>query len=512
MLTSLVDEKVVRQKIDAEFFNLCVHDSNGDLKPYVCLICDKFLHPQELKYIDKKELLSCSNILCPNTLNKVSPHSGIASSYTYDGLIAEEVTGEDIALIKEMLLSPRGHYSTGTQNRSNGFVVCASCKYGVDRQQMPKYAIANNYCFGAAPPCLTCLNEAELAMLSPVKTWGYCFLYTGGEKKQLRGSLSYYKVKMESIARTIAQFDIAGLNKDIVVVLHGKMTQSQRSRALSKNKVRTMELLVAIEWLLLNNEEWRTQNISLNEIRQQLRQPVIVDQSTEINDSEEEQASNIESTDTFAVYFPDGNTTSLTGGQENIEEFRRIVSEVKRSGFNIQVRNDLSREAVYDYKDSNLVNACILQYPYGRGGLHEKRLKGDGSISDSIDVGEYVEHVSMLSQLPFQEELFSLILYNMYVKQEMVKSACFKVRKTATADRIATELTSEDIDLAINRRENRQGSGGSSEARTFIDTIDLITKHIPHSSGAAKTSLNDSGSTPALLWHTKFLPNCHTGR
>ena len=131
MLTYAVDQEVMKQKIDAAFFSLCAHDSNGDLKPYVCLICDKFLHPKEVKYIDKNELLTCSNILCPNTLNKVSPHSGIASSYTYAGLFGDDVTGEDIAVIKEMLLSPRGHYSTGTQNIRKGYVVCGSCKYGV---------------------------------------------------------------------------------------------------------------------------------------------------------------------------------------------------------------------------------------------------------------------------------------------------------------------------------------------------------------------------------------------
>ena len=67
-------------------------------------------------------------------------------------------------------------------------------EYGVDRQQMPKYAIANNYCFGTALPCITCFNAAELAMFSLVKTWGYCFLYIGGEKKQLRGSLWLYSM------------------------------------------------------------------------------------------------------------------------------------------------------------------------------------------------------------------------------------------------------------------------------------------------------------------------------
>jgi len=41
-------------------------------------------------------------------------------------------------------------------------------------------------------------------MLTPVKTHGFCFSYTGGVQKKLKGSLSYYKVDMGSIARAMS--------------------------------------------------------------------------------------------------------------------------------------------------------------------------------------------------------------------------------------------------------------------------------------------------------------------
>jgi hypothetical protein len=60
----------------------------------------------------------------------------------------------------------------------------------------------------------------ELALLTPVKTHGYCFSYTGGAQKQLKGSLSYYKVRsMQSIARAALHFDVLGLTNNIVVLL-----------------------------------------------------------------------------------------------------------------------------------------------------------------------------------------------------------------------------------------------------------------------------------------------------
>jgi hypothetical protein len=87
---------------------------------------------------------------------------------------------------------------------------------------MPTYAIANNYFFGVVPQCLLDLTtEIEHVMLTPVKTYGYCFSYTGGIQKQLKGILSYYKVNFESIAQTVSHFDVLGLTDNIVVVLYG---------------------------------------------------------------------------------------------------------------------------------------------------------------------------------------------------------------------------------------------------------------------------------------------------
>ena len=44
--------------------------------------------------------------------------------------------------------------------------------------------------------------------------------------------------------------------------------------------------------------------------------------------------------------------------------------------------------------ENNFVNACILQFPNGRGGFDELRKKPDGSfITLSIDIGKYIEHL-----------------------------------------------------------------------------------------------------------------------
>ena len=73
-------------------------------------------------------------------------------------------------------------------------------------------------------------------MIAPVKTFGYCFSYTGGIQKQLKGSLSYYKVKFESIVRSALHFEALGLTNTVVVLLYGRFTQEQYNKAKKKTK------------------------------------------------------------------------------------------------------------------------------------------------------------------------------------------------------------------------------------------------------------------------------------
>ena len=60
----------------------------------------------------------------------------------------------------------------------------------------------------------------------------------GGVHKQLKGSLSYYKVIFESIIRSALHFEALGLTNTVVVLLYGRFTQEQYNKAKKKNKIR----------------------------------------------------------------------------------------------------------------------------------------------------------------------------------------------------------------------------------------------------------------------------------
>jgi hypothetical protein len=442
--------------------------------------------------ISIEQLAKHQFMLQPNINNYISPT--LANCYKVKCAITNNITNFDIS---QCLLSPRATYlSYDDARKQDGFSICNICKQSITAGYMPKFCIANNFCFGSTPDCLLRLTEIELAMITPVKTYGYCFSYTGGVQRQLKGSLSYYKVKTESILRSVAHFDALNLINNVIVLLYGKMTPSQYQNAKKKSRIRTGYVLDAIRWLLQHNVKWQKYNLTYDDVVNSLTDPILVNNTSivgSVNDNNNTDPS-IESTESFQVFFPDGRISNMTGGQENINDFQEIAKEAAINGYDIEFRLHLFKEAVSDYKDDNLVNACLLQFPYGRGGMDEEHVKPDGTITSNIDISEYIKYLSMQSQPQFHKELFTLILYNMQMKQMMVKTAGWKVRNKADAKFLANELNMEDINEAIDSAKYARGisTNGMMRGRKLLGSIDTISKTVPHTNEAARRARRDA--------------------
>ena len=276
------------------------------------------------------------------------------------------------------------------------------------------------------------------------------------------------------------------------------MTAEQKRRAERNNRVRPNKLIEAVEWLIANNEEWKMKNhlVNLDRLKEELRsaavKPAYVNASRIVPGSPDHEGSNIERTDVFEIFFPDGTAESLQGGQKNITEFQELVREAQRHGYTLEMRCHMLKEAVQDFRDNNLVKACLLQFPYGRGGLHEMRYKGDGSRTACTDLEQYLQHLSSLAQPHFHQDLFCLIMYNMFMKHQMVRRAGLKLRGSATAHDMANRLTQADIDGAIFGRINSPANGPSRRGQQFLTAIDAIAGAIPHSNEAARRARGEA--------------------
>ena len=270
-----MDPQVVKQQLNDHFNELWQKDEKGNFLPHVCVICDKLLKPQEVKIITTELLQKNEAKLQPNVMNNTPDE--VADCYCAD--IGHE---KDDEWITDLLLSPRATYIKNHDKRKkNRYSVCSGCKCSLESSEMPKYAIANNYAFGTPPTCLTDLTDVELAMLTPVKAYGYVFSFTGGINKNMKGNLSYYKVKINSIVRSAMIFDVLNMHENVVVLLYGNMTPKQRLRAKSYNQIRPTKILTAMKWLMQNHKNWKELKIDLEEVRNNLRNPTLVDQSRE---------------------------------------------------------------------------------------------------------------------------------------------------------------------------------------------------------------------------------------
>ena len=389
------------------------------LKPKVCCVCDEYINNNEINEpcVISFRMLKENQSLLDSSNKNISRQ--LKNDYHFDGTAYDNtIKWDSIFLSKDSQV-----LEVGPHNHEKGLLICRACKNAMIKGKLPEYAIANEFYFGTPPECLLRLNEIERAFLSPVKTFGYCFCYTGGRQKELKGTLSYYRVHSESIVRTAAHFSALGMTDNIVILLYGEMTKEQKQKASQKNKMRTGYLIEAINWLCINNKEWKKLNMNINTFVRQLKNPTLIDTSTEVNGSTD---NNIEKTESIEIFFPDSTLDICTGGQASVEAFKTLVQERKQLGYDFELRADLLREAVSDYKDNNLVNACLIQFPYGHGGLNEER-ELQRKKNGQMQIDHYLAHLSRIGKQHFHEELFVLMLYNMNIKLKMVKGATWKV-------------------------------------------------------------------------------------
>ena len=496
---------VVRDNLNRNYNSLFFKDGDR-VMPFVCLSCDAFIKAREYTLWTTEDIKKKRHYLELPTHYAQSIPESLKEEYSVQPANRHLFAGRtddadnasnnnEEAWWKALSVSPRSPY---IKNRtSEGFCVCRACNDSLISNERPYFSISNNWLFGETPDVLKELTEVELGVLTPVRVYGYCYAYTGGPHKQMKGSLSFFKMKHESLARSVMHFDVLNLTNNVVVMLYGKVTEEQRNKLRMKNKIRTEKVMRAMEWLVQYNSEWKQRNIKLDSVRQMLLQkdPVLIDDSIQVASGVHNGSNNnIEDTETFKVFFPDGDISPITGGQENIDELRGLIHRANSAGYNFELRNNIYTEAAVDYKDNCLVNTCLLQYPYGRGGLEDehlircKRMRDNLVSKKTTDILAYSEHMMNLSMPQFHRSLFSLIIFNLKMKQLMIRKACLQLRYSSSAEALAQNLTSEAISTAIDarRRGLRVGPGENRNGELLLSTVDAVVGGVPHTNQATR--------------------------
>ena len=488
----LCEVEQIIDRVNKRLDSTVCRQSDGSYRPYVCIICDRLLKPSTLATIQEQQLERYQEALrCDSSASILSSHP-VVSDYSYAG-------DHKFDWMKDMLLSPRASYLGKGRGRGTtcGYSACKSCKEAITKERLiPQHAIANKYYFGTPPIQLACLNDVELALLTPLNSYGYVFSYSGGKQRNLQGVVSYFRVKEREIVNATMQLEVLGLNEHVVVLYTGDFTKEQKKKAKERSTIRVDKVLNAVYWLVENNETWK--DVDIDKIRAQLLRvgPIIIDESKNVEGSVDAISSNIETTVSFVAYFPDGTMRRVCGGQASIAAFKELVERSKFHMQELEFQCVLDKQPASDFEEDNFVRACLLQFPYGLGGMNEKRLNSDGSTSRSVNIIDYVQHLSYISQPHFHRPLFVLILYSIYQRQRMLKQSRLSVRGEVLYHDLANSLDADDIDEAvkfrrINQQQRKNGytgppiTGGTFLSNNFLRCIDAVTRELPHSNKAA---------------------------
>ena len=187
-LTDLPSPEEIQERIKERYDSLFYVNDYGERQAYVCVICDKFIINKD----DLKSLSVPKVIFAKDVLKWSSQEDDRRTHELQDHYQAIFEARLNHPSLEGLALSPRApiYKSKGI----DCFSCCGRCYHNIQKPKVPRHAIINSNCVGAAPKCLLDLTEPELAFLTPVKHYGYCFTFTGGKQKCLKGTLSYVRV------------------------------------------------------------------------------------------------------------------------------------------------------------------------------------------------------------------------------------------------------------------------------------------------------------------------------
>ena len=469
----------IQSRVNKRYDDLFKMD-NDKASPYVCGICDEFiLHQDDMAVLSEKKMESVKDLFSWSTLLDTERIPAVEEHHKFKGSMAGIVNKD---LFKNLAISPRACIYRKGPRCKPGLLVCKECEAKCTAKKLPFYAIINKNYLGVAPKCLTDLNETELAFLTPVRTHGYCFHYAGGAQMQLKGTLAFMRVKERRITKAVAALQMLGLADTVVVICSGKMTKEQRKRARSKSECRTDYLIAAAKWLCANHKSWRF--IEWSDIEKEIRgkKVVCVDNSVEVDSSN----AYIEREELFTCYYPDGTTNETDGGFNETGAFKQFASDLQKMNFEVELKANLQKEFVKDSNADQLIGSCLLQFPYGVGGLDERRKTPKGDFTESPNIDDFFKHLSRRSDPSVQLPLIQLIMHSMISRSRLLRMSRLQVKNDKDASELANGINYDDVRQCILARRNGDRFSGTNVSKKLLQSVEAGSRALPHANEATR--------------------------
>ena len=174
--------------------------------------------------------------------------------------------------LQHFVLSPNAIIDS----QNDSIVVCKACLNHMRKnhaEQFPKHnfpprqAICNGYLIGEPPQELVDLNEVELSLVSKAQIYCQTWIFQGGIHQQIKGWHTFFKNRPSYHVASLNQMDWANLKGNILVVLCGPFTKTQKALTMKKVLVNPEKVVKAFQWLVQNNIHYKDDQVpSVDEI------------------------------------------------------------------------------------------------------------------------------------------------------------------------------------------------------------------------------------------------------
>ena len=315
----------------------------------------------------------------------------------------------------------------------------------------PRFAIANGFAFGEIPAELRCLTEIEWALLSINRDSSHFFTFFGGQHESIRGYHSITKTNLSHTMECLERIsDITG-SQQVSVILSGPFTSAQKEEALNAVQISIERCKRAIEWLRANNHLYNQVHFP-NGIEEYIfPEPILLDQSTEVDSTDNAKERIMEK----VILFPElSETTTQNGGMESNKAFtNKMIMEIASNTNAAKMVSKPSRDYVNEREKDFLMKTFPEQFPYGRGGLDEKR-KTKVSRMDCLRNYTNVHHAPMMMGH------FILVIHSMWEKARAFASANVQIKKKrneVSYSEIFSTITPQDLQKAVELRNEEDG-------------------------------------------------------
>lgn len=166
--------------------------------------------------------------------------------------------------LDSFVLSPASILFDDKQGTTSTFV-CRICwdEWNLKRNSRgnaippPRRALWNGYLTGNPPDELQCLNRAELALISPNRIISHAISLRANRHDGVYGWHAIYENQVDANLASVQQLVDAGMQGELVCVLCGPFTTTQKALVRAQLTVRPDRLIAAFQWLKVHNHYFK---------------------------------------------------------------------------------------------------------------------------------------------------------------------------------------------------------------------------------------------------------------